>query len=123
WGGGPALTPADVKYSFDLAKNATHPQHPLWADTGLLSTKVSGNDVVFSFSKTPGYQQFDFYRYNVAVVPQHIYKSYKAADIATGNLDDTKKIVGTGPYSYQSGVGATSESRGLQQRNCSWGVR
>ena len=79
WSDGQAMTPADVKYSFDLAKNATHPQHPLWADTGLMSTKVSGNDVVFSFSKTPGYQQFDFYRYNVAIVPQHIYKSYKAA--------------------------------------------
>src|SRR5262249_24725783 len=91
WSDGQTMTPADVKYSFDLAKNATHPQHPLWADTGLLSTKVSGNDVVFTFSKTPGYQQFDFYRYNVAIVPQHVFKSYKAADIATGNLDDTKK--------------------------------
>ena len=36
------MTPADVKYSFDLAKIATHPQHPLWADTGLKSTKVVG---------------------------------------------------------------------------------
>ena len=33
------MTPADVKYSFDLAKIATHPQHPLWADTGLKSTQ------------------------------------------------------------------------------------
>ena len=34
------MTPQDVKYSFDLAKIATHPQHPLWVDTGLKSTKV-----------------------------------------------------------------------------------
>ena len=54
WSDGKAMTPADVKYSFDLAKIATHPQHPLWADTGLQSTKVSGNDVVFTFSRTPG---------------------------------------------------------------------
>ena len=42
WSDGKPLTPADVKYSFDLAKIATHPQHPLWADTGLKSTKVVG---------------------------------------------------------------------------------
>ena len=48
------MTPQDVKYSFDLAKIATHPQHPLWADTGLKSTKVSGNNVVFTFAGKPG---------------------------------------------------------------------
>ena len=53
WSDGKPMTPKDVKYSFDLAKSATHPQHPLWADTGLLSTKVSGNDVVFTFSSRP----------------------------------------------------------------------
>ena len=48
------MTPQDVKYSFDLAKIATHPQHPLWADTGLKSTKVVGNKVVFTFAGKPG---------------------------------------------------------------------
>ena len=42
------------KYSFDLLKIPTHPQHALWADTGLKSTKVSGNDVVFTFAGDPG---------------------------------------------------------------------
>jgi peptide/nickel transport system substrate-binding protein len=120
WSDGKTMTPADVKYSFDLAKTATHPQHPLWADTGLKSTKVSGQNVVFTFSSTPGYQQFDFYRYNVAVVPQHVFKTYKSTDIATGNLEDTKKIVGTGPYTYQSGVGATSNTVVWKKREGWW---
>ena len=55
----------DVKYSFDITKFATHPQHPLWADTGLRNTKVSGHNVIFTFAGTPGYQEFDFYRFNV----------------------------------------------------------
>ena len=93
WSDGKAMTPADVKYSFDLAKIATHPQHPLWQDTGLKGTKVQGQNVVFTFSGAPGYQQFDFYRFNVAIVPQHVFKSYSSKQIATDNLSDAKKIV------------------------------
>jgi len=110
WSDGKAMTPADVKYSFDLAKIATHPQHPLWTDTGLKSTKVVGNTVVFTFGNNHSYQQFDFYRYNVAIVPQHIFKGYSDTDLTTGNLDDTSKLVGTGPYVLQSGFGASSEA-------------
>ena len=50
WSDGKTLTPSDVKYSFDLAKIATHPQHALWQDTGLKSTSVNGNTVVFKFA-------------------------------------------------------------------------
>jgi peptide/nickel transport system substrate-binding protein len=120
WSDGQAMTPADVKYSFDLAKIATHPQHALWQNTGLKSTKVSGSNVIFTFAGKPGYQQFDFYRYNVAVVPQHIYKNYKPTDIASGNLGDTSKIIGTGPYTYQSGVGASSETVVWKKRDGWW---
>jgi peptide/nickel transport system substrate-binding protein len=122
WSDGKSMTAADVKFSFDTAKTPTHPQHPLWADTGLKSTKVSGNKVVFTFSGIPGYQQFDFYRFNVAVVPQHIFKSYSKSDIATGNLSDPKKLVGTGPYLYQSGVGAQSQSV-VWKKNDNWWAR
>lgn len=119
WSDGKALTAADVKYSFDLAKIATHPQHPLWQDTGLKSTSVAGNKVVFKFSGNPGYQEFDFYRFNVAIVPQHIFKSYSATDITTGNLGDTSKIVGTGPLVYQSGASAASLAV-VWHRNTNW---
>jgi peptide/nickel transport system substrate-binding protein len=119
WSDGQPLTPADVKFSFDLAKIPTHPQHPLWADTGLRGTRVVGNRVVFTFAGTPGYQQFDFYRFNVAIVPQHIFKSYSPTDIATGNLDDPSKMIGTGPYLYESGAGAQSQAM-TWKRNDNW---
>ena len=117
WSDGRSMTPADVKFSFDLAKIATHPQRPLWRDAGLRSTRVQGRNVVFTFGGTPGYQQFDFYRYNVAIVPRHVFSAYSNAQIATDNLSDPKKIVGTGPYVYESGVGATSQTMVWRKRN------
>jgi peptide/nickel transport system substrate-binding protein len=109
WSDGQALTARDVAYSFNLLKTPTHPQHPLFADTGLKSVKAVGSRVVFTFTAAPAYQEFDFYRFNVAVVPQHIFKGYSTTDITTGNLENGK-IVGTGPYLYQSGVGAASNA-------------
>ena len=72
WTDGQALKPSDVKYSFDLAKISTHPQLALWTDTGLKSTKVSRSERDLHTGNTPGYQQFSFYRFNVAIVPQHL---------------------------------------------------
>jgi peptide/nickel transport system substrate-binding protein len=119
WSDGRTLTPSDVKYSFDLAKIATHPQRPLWQDTGLKNIRVSGNKVIFAFAGTPGYQQFDFYRFNVAIVPQHVFKSYSKTQISTGNLSNPKNIVGTGPYLYQSGASSSSQTV-VWKKNPNW---
>jgi peptide/nickel transport system substrate-binding protein len=122
WSDGKPLTARDVKYSFDLARIATHPQHPLWSDTGLRSTRVSGNKVVFTFAGAPGYQQFDFYRFNVAIVPQHVFKRYSKKQIATDNLLHPNDIVGTGPYVYQSGASAASQTM-VWRKNPNWWAR
>ena len=119
WSDGQPLTAKDVAYSFNILKIPTHPQHPLWTDAGLKSVKVAGNNVVFSFSGSPGYQEFDFYRFNVAIVPQHIFKSYSNTDITTGNMSDTSKIVGSGPYLYQSGASAESQAV-VWKKNPNW---
>ena len=119
WSDGQPMTAKDVAYSFNLLRSPTHPQHPLFADTGLKSVKASGNKVLFTFSGTPAFQEFDNYRFNVAVVPQHIFKSYSTTDITTGNLSNAKKIVGTGPYLYQSGVGAASNTV-VWKKNPNW---
>jgi peptide/nickel transport system substrate-binding protein len=119
WSDGKPLTAADVAYTFNTLKIPTHPQHALWQDTGLRGVKALGNTVVFAFGGTPGYQQFDFYRFNVAIVPQHVFSKYSAKDIATGNLENTDNIVGTGPYLYQSGVGAASQTV-VWRKNPSW---
>jgi peptide/nickel transport system substrate-binding protein len=110
WSDGVPMTAKDVAYSFNILKIATHPQHPLWQDTGLTNIKPVRNTVVFTFSGKPAVQEFDFYRFNVAVVPKHIFSHYSAIDIATGNLGSTSKLVGTGPYLYKSGIGAASET-------------
>ena len=81
---GTTLTPGDVKYSFDLLKIPTHPQNALWASTGLKSVKVVGNTIVFTFAGKPGYQQFDFYRYNVAIVPRHVFSNYSVTESDDG---------------------------------------
>ncbi|HEX5582733.1 ABC transporter substrate-binding protein [Gaiella sp.] len=119
WSDGQPMTAKDVAYSFNLLKAPTHPQHPLFADTGLKMVKASGNNVLFTFAGTPAYQEFDNYRFNVAVVPQHVFKAYSTTDLTTGNLSNPKKIVGTGPYLYQSGVGAASNTV-VWKKNPSW---
>ena len=106
---GTPLTAKDVKYSFDLLKIPTHAQHALWASTGLQSVKAVGKTVVFTFAGKPGYQQFDFYRYNVAIVPQHVFSKFSKVDLTTANLDPSA-IVGTGPYKYQSGASSTAQT-------------
>jgi peptide/nickel transport system substrate-binding protein len=119
WTDGKPLTARDVKYSFDLAKIATHPQHALWADTGLTSTRVAGSKVIFTFAGTPGYQQFDYYRFMVAIVPRHIFSTYTATQLATDNLFFPEKIVGTGPYRYDSGASASSQTV-VWRKNPNW---
>ncbi|MGZ4148360.1 MAG: ABC transporter substrate-binding protein, partial [Actinomycetota bacterium] len=120
WTDGHTLTPADVAYSFKLAKTATHPQHPLWTDTGLKSVNAKGNQVIFTFASSHSYQQFDYYRFMVAIVPQHVFQKWSKTELATANLNLTNgKIVGTGPYTYQSGYGASSETV-TWKKNANW---
>lgn len=119
---GTTLTPGDVKYSFDLLKIPTHPQNALWASTGLKSVKVVGNTVVFTFAGKPGYQQFDFYRYNVAIVPRHVFSKYTVTELTTGNLD-ANQITGTGPYTYMSGASSTAQTFVWQRRSDWWATK
>jgi peptide/nickel transport system substrate-binding protein len=123
WSDGKTLAPADVKYSFDILKIATHPQNALWKTTGLTSIKVAGQKVVFLFKGAPGIQQFDFYRFNVPIVPKHIFSKYSSTELATGNMSDPKKLVGTGPYVYQSGASATSQTFVWKKRGDWWATK
>ena len=45
--------------------------------------------------------------YSIPIVPRHIWSSYTAKDIVSGNTDDTKKMVGTGPFKYGAGKGGS----------------
>jgi peptide/nickel transport system substrate-binding protein len=123
WSDGTPLTAKDVKYSFDILKIATHPQNALWKTTGLQRITTRGNRVIFTFAGAPGVQQFDFYRFNVVIVPQHVFKGYSSTEIATGNMTDPAKIVGTGPYAYQSGASAASQTFVWKKRSGWWATK
>jgi peptide/nickel transport system substrate-binding protein len=122
WSDGKAFTPKDVKYSFDLLKLPTHAQHALWASTGLKNVRVRGNTVVFTFLGKPGYQQFDFYRYNVAIVPQHVFSKYSNTQLTTGNLSPSA-LVGTGPYAYESGASPKAQTFVWKRKNDWWATK
>jgi peptide/nickel transport system substrate-binding protein len=121
WSDGRPLTAADFKFTYDKLKIATHPQHTLWT-TGLRSVTASGNQVRFAFGARPNYHEWDFYRYNVPIVPRHIWSTYSNKDIVSGNVSDTKKLVGTGPYTYHSGINS-QQSFTWQKRNGWWATR
>ena len=117
---GHAVTAADFKFSYDLIKIATHPQHTLWTTSGLKSTKVAGNTVTFTFRGTPNYHQWDNYLFNVPIVPQHVWKSYSAETVTSGNMADPKKLIGTGPFVYQSGLGQATQTFVWKKRTGWW---
>lgn len=106
WNDGKPFTAGDVKFTMDLLKIETHPQHTLWI-TGLEDVTTAGNKVTFTFSGKPNYQEFDFYLYNVPIVPEHIWKDYDDETVVSGNMEDTSKLVGTGPYVYGAGLNST----------------
>jgi peptide/nickel transport system substrate-binding protein len=107
WSDGQPLTAADFKFTFELLKIPTHPQHTLWTTGPLKSVEASGDTVTFTFAGTPTYQEWDSYLFGVPIVPQHVWKDYSKTDVVSGNLANTKKLVGTGPYTYHSGLNST----------------
>ena len=118
WNDGKPFTPADVKFTMDLLKFETHPQHTLWT-TGLQDVTVDGNDVTFKFSGTPNYQEFDNYLFNVPIVPEHVWSAFDEETVVGGNIDDPDKLVGTGPYVYGGGLNST-QSFTWKRRDDPW---
>ncbi len=122
WADGKPFTSADVKFTFQVGKIPTATFHQLWT-SGLKSVQAVGpNTVRFTFSQTPNYQEWDGYLYQVAIVPQHIWKSYDANTIVSGNVSDTSKLVGTGPYVYSSGKNS-NESFTWKRRSGWWATK
>jgi peptide/nickel transport system substrate-binding protein len=122
WSDGQPLTAADVKFTFEVGKIPTATFHQLWT-SGLKSVHAVGkNTVVFTFSSTPNYQEWDGYLYQVAIVPQHIWKNYSKNTIVSGNVGDINKLVGTGPYTYSSGKDST-ESFTWKRRDGWWATQ
>jgi peptide/nickel transport system substrate-binding protein len=104
WNDGKPLTAADVKFTFNTGKLTGSEYSTMWK-TGLASITSKGNVVTFHFNTKPNFQDWDTTLYNLAIVPQHIWKQYSATDITTGNADNA--FVGTGPFTYAAGKGGS----------------
>jgi len=120
---GVALTGADVKFTFETGKTeATSTLHPLWTTGGLKSISAKGNTVKFNFKKGAVYQEFALSLYQQAIVPKHVFSGYSGTDIASGNLADTSKLIGTGPYVYADGLNS-NEAFVWQKRSGWWATK
>ena len=107
WSDGKPFTARDVKYSFETGKLTGSDYATMWR-SGLAAVTAQGDYTVrFRFRGTPNYQQWDFYRYNVPIAPQHIWKGYSATAVTTGNNDNMSRLIGTGPFVYGGGKGSS----------------
>jgi peptide/nickel transport system substrate-binding protein len=106
WSDGRPLVPADVKFTFETGKLEGSQYSPMW-QTGLDRITTRANTVTFHFKGTPNYQEWDSNIYSIPIVPRHIWASYSAKEIVSGNTADPKKLIGTGPFTYGAGAGST----------------
>ena len=122
WSDGKTMTPEDVKYSFDLAKIATHPQHPLWATPGSRASRCPATP---SSSRSPATP--DTSSSTSTATTSRSSRSTSSARAQDGLDDrqprDTRKIIGTGPYMYQSGGGATVDDGRLEEADDWWATQ
>ncbi len=121
WNDGKPFTGQDVKFTFETGKLEGSQFSTMWK-TGLTKIVVKGNTVGFVFKNTPNYLDWQTNIYTIPIVPKHIWSSYSATDITTGNTDDVKKMVGTGPFTYGAGKG-TSGTLQWNRRDNWWATK
>jgi peptide/nickel transport system substrate-binding protein len=97
WSDGEPFTAADVKFTFELGDKAAIFFSPVWGWLDKVEA-VNENTLRFTFSEAL-YQEWDWFLYNVPVVPQHLWESKTVEEITTGV---NEKPVGTGPYVYDT---------------------
>jgi peptide/nickel transport system substrate-binding protein len=111
WSDGKPLTADDIKFTFELGKTAALYFSSLW-DWLASIDKVDDFTLSFKFKETL-YQEWAYYLYNVPMVPQHLWGSKDAKEVATGA---NEKPVGTGSYLYDT----NDQSRMVWVRNDNW---
>jgi len=98
WSDGEPFTAADVKFTFELGKEAPIVFSPLWDWLDTIE-QVDDTTLRFTFKETL-YQEWANYLYNyVAIVPQHLWQDRTVEEIASGANENP---VGTGPYLYDT---------------------
>ena len=119
WNDGKPLTGADVKFTFETGKLPGSELSTMWK-TGLSNIVVKGNTVSFVFKGKPNYLDWNTNIYTWGIVPKHLWSTYSATEITTGNTD--KYMVGTGPFTYGAGKG-TSGTLQWNRRGGWWATK
>lgn len=112
WSDGQPLTADDVVFTYKLGQSDTNvPYSVIWHYVTDVKA-VDKTHVEFTFTD-PLYQEFSYYLYNVAIVPQHIWGSFDQTTIDTGA---NANPVGSGAYLYY----ASDADRNVWERNDNW---
>ena len=111
WSDGQPLTADDVKFTFELGQKAVLNFSDLWKWLGSI-TKVDDRTLDFKFTSAL-YQEWDYYLYNVPMLPQHLWASKDLKDVASGA---NEKPVGSGAYLYF----ASDQTKMVWVRNDNW---
>ena len=93
WSDGEPFTAADVKATFDIAKDAAVSISPVWKFLSSVDL-VDDSTVNFTFS-TALYQGWSYYLYSTPIVAKHVWETKSAEEIASG-LNENPEC--TGPY-------------------------
>ena len=117
WSDGKPLTAADVKFTFETQKNTGAQYGTMWK-TGLSRITTRGRH---RHVPLPGRPELS----GVGLQPVHgpdraeaHLQGYSAKEIVSGNASNTRRIVGTGPFTYGGGAGG---SQTLQwNRRANW---
>jgi len=112
WTDGQPFTAKDVAFTLKvmLTVKAVGSPLPQFIDS---ATATDDKTVVVKFKGTPSYQEWAYWLYNNAIIPEHIWSSKADENI----LKDTNQNgVGTGPYMYKT----AAEDRMVWVRNDNW---
>ena len=103
WNDGKPFTGADVKFTFETGRaRRLAVLHDV--EDGPLEDQREGQHRQLRV-RSPNYLDWDTNMYSIPIVPMHVWKSYSATEITTGNTDTVSKMVGTGPFRYGAGKG------------------
>ena len=111
WQDGKPLTAEDVKFTFDYAKEHQGLSYsPIWG--WLKEVKVVDDRTVeFVFSE-PHYEEWKYWLYSIAIIPEHIWKDIKEPQ----SFANTENPVGSGMYKLYR----TDQMRFILVRNDNW---
>ena len=97
WSDGEPFTGADIKYTFDAAKDAPVSISPVWQFLGSVDL-VDDFTVTFTFNKAL-YQGWSYYLYSTPIVSKHRWEGKSVEDITSG-INENPEC--TGPYSAEA---------------------